>query len=30
MKRVENIGRDQYRYEALSVFQGQIAGTMSA
>ncbi|GBL58317.1 Retrovirus-related Pol polyprotein from transposon 297, partial [Araneus ventricosus] len=30
MKRVENIGRDQYRYEALSVLQGQIAGTMSA
>ncbi|GBM75342.1 hypothetical protein AVEN_1741-1 [Araneus ventricosus] len=27
MKSVENIGRDQYRYEALSVLQGQIAVT---
>ncbi|GBM60084.1 hypothetical protein AVEN_103433-1 [Araneus ventricosus] len=27
MKRVENIGRDQYRYEAVSILQGQIAVT---
>ncbi|GBM67248.1 hypothetical protein AVEN_209163-1, partial [Araneus ventricosus] len=30
MKRVGNISRDQYRYEALSVLQGQIAVTRSS
>ncbi|GBM73959.1 hypothetical protein AVEN_29621-1 [Araneus ventricosus] len=30
IKRVKNIGRDQYRYEALSVIQGQIAVTRGA